>query len=307
MSAATFRRSVRLPASVARRAQALAGIGLAAPAAVLLVVLLFVPSGLVLALSVTDYQFGMPGARFVGLDNYAAMLADPEFRRSVWNTCVYLVLVAPLSVGLALWLAVVIEAQGPLRGMWRTVFFLPVTATLVAMATAWEVLLHPTFGLFNNLLALAGLSKVRFLSDPATALITLAGIGVWKQVGYNVLLFAAGLSTIPRDLYEAGAIDGADRGWGRFALVTWPMLGPVTLFVVVLTLIRAVSEFETVAVLTNGGPVGATQMVQYTLFEAAFRYFEVGLASAIAVSFLLVLGAVSIVQARLMERRVHYG
>jgi multiple sugar transport system permease protein len=289
------------------KAQARAGLGLAAPAAILLCVLLFVPSALVLMLSVTDYEFGMKDFRFVGLANYVNMLADPRFRGSVTNTGLYLAIVAPVSVLLALWLAVVIDGQGKLRGFYQTIFFLPVTATLVAMATAWEVLLHPTFGLVNNVLAMAGADKIRFLSDPSTALYTLAFIGVWKQVGYNILLFTAGLSTIAPELYEAGAIDGADHGWKKFTLVTLPMLGPVMLFVIVITLIRAFSEFETVAVLTHGGPVGSTQMVQYTLFEEAFRFFKVGMASTIAVTFLLFVATLSLVKVRFLDRRVHYG
>lgn len=148
---------------------------------------------------------------------------------------------------------------------------------------------------------------MRFLSDPETALWSLAALGIWKMDGYNVLLFVSGLATIPRDLFEAAAVDGADGGWGRFTMVTWPMLGPVTLFVTVITLIRAVSEFETIAVLTLGGPNGATTMVLYALFEEAFRYFNIGVASAIAVSFLGLVAGISILKVRFFDRRVHYG
>jgi len=125
-------------------------------------------------------------------------------------------------------------------------------------------------------------------------------------MGYNVLLFIAGMATIPRDLYEAAAIDGADRGWKRFTLVTWPMLGPVTLFVTTITLIRAFSEFETVAVLTSGGPNGATDMMLYTLYEEAFRFFDIGLAAAISVAFLGFVAGLSILKVRVFDKRVHY-
>ena len=306
-------RADSLPASIgterssADRQQERAGLKLAAPAAILLLLLLFLPSALVLLLSFTDYEFGMGGFRFVGLANYLAMASEPQFRSSFLNTFLYVAIVAPASIVLGLILALLIEEQGYLKGLYRTVFFLPVTATLVAMATAWEVLLHPTFGLANVLLATFGLPKVRFLSDPGIALYTLAFIGIWKQVGYNILLFIAGLSTIPRDLYEAAAIDGADQGLRRFSLVTWPMLGPVTLFVVVITLIRAFSEFETIAVLTDGGPVGSTSMVLFTLYEEAFRFFRIGIAATIAVTFLAFVGVISIVKIRFADRQVHYG
>jgi multiple sugar transport system permease protein len=171
------------------------------------------------------------------------------------------------------------------------------------MATAWEVLLHPSFGLANAVLRLAGLPAQRFLSDPDLALWTLAAIAIWKMLGYNVLLFLAGLATIDPRLYEAAALDGAERGWRRFTLVTWPMLAPVTLFVTVITLIRAFGEFELVAVLTNGGPDGATEMVLFTLYQEAFRFFDIGRASALAAVFLGFVMALSLLQIRLAERR----
>lgn len=219
----------------------------------------------------------------------------------------YVGIVAPASVALGLLLAVLTEAQGRLRGLFRSVFFLPVTATLVAMATAWEVLLHPSSGLVNTALSGLGFPKQRFLTDPDLALWSLAAIGVWKLVGYNVLLFIAGMSQIPRDLYEAADIDGADGGWGRFTLVTWPLLAPVTLFVTTITLIRAFSEFELVAVLTLGGPNGATDMMLYTLYEEAFRFFSIGLAAAIAVTFLAFVAVISILKVRLFDRQAHHG
>jgi multiple sugar transport system permease protein len=270
----------------------------------LLFALLFVPSSCVLILSMTNYQFGMPGLGFVGLENYRAMLGDARFLNSLSNTLFYVGTVAPLSVVLGLILAVMIEAQGRLRGLFRSVFFLPVTATLVAMATAWEVMLHPGFGLANSILTSFGIPKQRFLTDPDLALWSLAAVGVWKMVGYNVLLFIAGISQIPRDLYEAAAIDGADAGWRRFTLITWPLLAPVTLFVTTITLIRSFSEFETVAVLTSGGPNGATDMMLYTLYEEAFRFFNIGLAAAIAVTFLAFVAGLSILKVRVFDRSV---
>ena len=287
--------------------EARAGLLLAGPAFGLLLLLVLVPSSIVLLLSLTDYEFGMGSPRFVGLANYGTLLTDPRLRQSLSNTLLYVVLVAPASVFLAMGLAVLMERAGWLKHLYRAVFFLPVTSTLVAMATAWGLLLHPSFGLVNTVIASLGFPKLRLLSDPGLALYTLAGIGVWKQTGFNVLLFVAGLATIPRDLYEAAAVDGADRGWSRFCMVTWPMLGPVTMFVSVITLIRTVSEFDTVAVLTNGGPIGATNLVMFTLYQQAFRFFKIGLASAVAVAFLAFVASLSVIKTRLLDERVHYG
>lgn len=289
------------------RHKSIFGVILSMPAALLLLVLLIVPSTLVLALSFTDYQFGMDSFDWVGLRNYAALTDLSGIRNSISNTVIYVLIVTPISIFGALWLAILIEQQGSLGGLFRTVFFLPVTATLVAMAAAWEVVLHPNFGIANVLLDVIGVEKQRFLSDPSLALPTLMGIGLWRNLGYNMLLFLAGLATIDRTLYEAAALDGADAGWRRFTVVTWPMLAPITLFVAVITLIRSFSEFETIAVLTLGGPNGATEMILYTIYQEAFRFFDIGKASALAVVFLATVATISIVKLRFFDRRIHRG
>jgi multiple sugar transport system permease protein len=297
-----------LPRPSARiRVQRRAGTLLALPAMVALLVLLLLPAAMVLVLSFTDYNLGSTLPQPVGLENYRAVFADPNFRTSIANTAIFVGIVAPASVLLGLGFALLIETRSTLRGWYRTVFFLPVTATLVAMATAWEVILHPNFGLFNTLIAMVGGERVRFLADPDIALYSIAGIAVWKQVGYNVVLFLAGLSVIPRDLYEAAAIDGADSGWRRFLLITAPMLAPVSLFVIVITLIRAFSEFEAVAVLTDGGPVRSTSVILFQLYEEAFRYLKIGTGSAIAVLFLVFVATLSIAQTMMADRRARHG
>lgn len=283
--------------------QARAGLVLAAPATLLLIALLIGPSAMVLLLSFTDASLGLAGARFVGLSNYLRMVTDPGFSVSLRNTALYVLAVVPASIGGGLLVALLISQRSVLARLYRTAYFLPVAATLVSLSTAWEVILHPTFGFANAVLGMLGMAPVRFLSDPATAIYSLAAIGIWQAIGFNMFLFLAGLSTIPRDLYEAAAIDGADSGYRRFFLVTWPMLAPVTLFVTVITIIRAFSVFETVAVLTQGGPMKSTTVILYTLYEEGFRFFRVGYASAIAVSFFVFVTLLSLAQMRLSERK----
>lgn len=169
------------------------------------------PAILVLVLSFTDASLGLVSIRFVGLDNYVRMLSDPGFAISLRNTALYVLVVVPVSIGWGLLVALLL-ARARFAAFYRTVYFLPVAATLVALATAWEAILHPSLGVANALLQLLGASPVRFLSDPSTALYALAGIGIWQLVGFNMILFLAGLSIIPEKLYEAAAIDGADRG-----------------------------------------------------------------------------------------------
>ena len=283
-----------------------AGLLLATPAAILLLCLSLGPSAWVIVLSFTDYRLGVSALNFVGLDNYAELARDPNFWNSLRNTAIYVAVVVPGAVLTGLGAALLIESRSRLRQFYRVSYFMPVAGTLVALATAWEVILHPSFGLANLMLEGLGLSRMRFLSDPDMALLTLAGIGIWELVGFNMVLFLAGLSTIPRDLYEAAAIDGAQGGLDRFRLVTWPMLGPVTMFVIVLTAIRAFRVFETVAVLTQGGPNRSTDVLIYTLFTEGFRYFRTGYASAIAVVFLLVTVTLTLLQTRVFDRRVSY-
>jgi multiple sugar transport system permease protein len=300
----TFKVGMKEKRSESRRehAQRRAGLFLASPALMGLLLLMLVPSSAVLILSLTNYQLGSSDAKFVSLANYGSIFRDPIVRRSLANTLRFVLAVVPTSIALALLFSLLIEGRTVFKNFYRTAFFLPVTATLVAMATAWEVLLHPTFGIVNSMLSILGFSKVRFLSDPNVALWTIAAIAVWKQVAFNIVLFLAGLATIRADLYEAAALDGADRGWRRFLLVTWPMLGPVTLFVTVITTIRAFSEFETVAVLTDGGPIHSTTVVLFALYEEAFRYLRIGTGSAIAVVFLVFVATLSLIQSKLSTK-----
>jgi multiple sugar transport system permease protein len=295
-----------LPSASPEAGQRRVGLILSAPAALLLLILLILPSSVVLVLSLTDYELGMPGLNFVGAANYLELIGDRSFLQSVGNTVSYLLMVAPVSIAAGLAVALLIHGRGIGGTIYRAIYFLPVTGTLVALATAWEVIFHPSLGIANLLLATLGMGKVRFLADPHTALLSLSVIGIWQIVGFNMVLFLAGLATIPKELYDAAEMDGADGGWRRFLLVTWPMLGPVTVFATTITLIRCWSVFETVALLTDGGPQGATSVILFSLFQNGFRYFRVGYASAIAVTFLFAVVLLTLVQHAVSDRRTHY-
>lgn len=295
------------PARATPQRRAAAGaLLLSAPALVLLVLFVILPTLAVFGLSLTDYQLGDDGFSFVGLDNYRDLATDQGFRGSLRNTAVYALLVAPASVLLGLGLALLIEAETRGRAFFRTVFFLPVVSLIVAMATVWQYLLHPTIGPVDQLLRLAGLPGPNWLGSGGTVLVSLAVIGVWQSVGYNMVLFLAGLTAIPRDLYAAAAVDGAGTGWQRFRLVTWPMLGPTTLFVVTISTINAVKVFETVQTLTEGGPNRASEVLLFTIYREGFVYLRVGSASAMTVVFLVLLVGLMLLQYRVQDRRTHY-
>ncbi|SDE16552.1 carbohydrate ABC transporter permease [Rhodospira trueperi] len=283
---------------------------LVGPATLAMTVLIFVPVALVAMLSFTDYQFGARTFNWIGLQNFADMVSSPLGRRAIVNTLIYAAVVIPFSIILALLVALglhrLARRAGWLSNTLRAVYFLPVAATLVAMAIAWQMLLHPTIGPVNTALVALGLPRQDWLSDRGLVLYTLAAIGIWQSVGYNMVLFLAGLSAIPASLYEAATVDGAERPWERFWTVTWPMLGPTTLFVTVITATTAFRVFETVATLTKGGPAFASDTLVYALYREGFVYFKAGYASAITVVFFIFVLLFTALKFRVLESRVHY-
>lgn len=265
------------------------------------------PTLAVMALSVSDWKLGEARIAFVGLANYRELLSDRIFWNSIGNTALYAVIVAPVSVALGVWLAVLIEGTRAGRAFFRSAIFLPVVSTSVAMAIVWEFLLHPSLGPVNGLLGLAGIAPQRFLGDAGLVLYTLAGIGIWETAGYVMVLVLAGLKSIPADLYDAAAVDGAGRPWERFWTVTWPLLGPTMVFVTIIAVLRAIRVFESVAALTQGGPRRASEVVLFTIYQEGITYFRIGYASALTVVFLAVLLLLTLAQYRLLDRRAHYG
>jgi multiple sugar transport system permease protein len=289
-----------------RLAAALTGYALAGPALALLVVLFILPVVAIFVLALTDWQFGAHAFRFVGLANFQEVLTDPVFRASLTNTAVYVLIVVPGTLVLGLLIALLIESAKSLRAFYRAVHFLPFMATLAAMAIAWEALLHPTIGLVNQTLAALGLRTANWLRDEATVLPVLAVIGIWRNLGFAAVLFLAGLKAIPQDLYDAAAIDGADLWLDRLRAVTLPMLGPTSMFVVIVVALNAFQTFDTVQILTQGGPGHASDMLLYTLYRESFEFLRTGYGSAVTVVFLAIIVVLTLAQARVMDRRVHY-
>ncbi len=279
---------------------------LVTPAAALMLIMLIGPLAGVIALSFTDYQLGAPHFSWIGLANYQDLFADKVFWTALRNTLTYVVVVVPGAVVAGLAIALLIQSGTSLRSLYRTIYFLPVMATLIAMAVVWEFMLHPQFGLVNGMLRGAGLPAFAWLQDRSTALYALCAIGIWQAVGFNMVLFLAGLVSIPKQLYEAAEIDGASSGWARFRLVTWPMLGPVTTFVVVISGIRSFQVFDTVHVLTKGGPSKSTEVLIHTMYTEGFEFFRSGYAAAITVVFLVLVLLLTLIKSRLADRGVHY-
>jgi multiple sugar transport system permease protein len=307
MTAAALPYAAPLPRRNRQRfIESVAGVGFAFPAFLLLLLTNVVPLLVLLYLSFTDFKLGALESHFLGLDNFRKALADPVFRRSLANTFVYVAIVLPGSVGLGLLIAVLLHKRKRTRSIYEVIYFLPVTSTLIAMATVWQFILHPRLGPVNGVLRALGFNAIPFLSEPAYVLPTLAAIGIWQLVGFNMVLFLAGLSAIPRDLYEAAEIDGCRSGVDRFLTITWPLLGPTTMFVIVTTSITAFKVFDTVAVMTRGGPMGSSEVLLYAIYLEGYQYFHMGYATALTLVFLVVVLLFSVVQTFALERRVHY-
>lgn len=279
---------------------------LLSPAAVLLVGLLFVPVLVVCILSLTDWQFGAASLNWVGMQNYTELFADEVFIKSLGNTLVYLVVVTMGGLTIGLGAALLIESDDQLKGFYRTAFFMPVASTLIAMAVVWQFMLHPNVGFVNQALGWFGVAPQNWLHDKRLALYSLAAIGIWQMSGLAMVLFLAGLKGISKDVLDAAELDGMAHPFGRFRLVVWPLLGPTTLFVVTVCAIRALQVFDTVHVLTQGGPNKATEVLLHTIYAEGFSFFRMGYASAMTVVFIAGIFFLTQVQHSAMERRTHY-
>jgi multiple sugar transport system permease protein len=263
-----------------------AGWAFVTPALALIGVFFFVPVLAGLFLSFTDfdvYAIGRPDtARFMGLRNYAQVLTTPLFWQALGNTFFFVVVGGPLSVVTSLGAALLVNAKrARFPGLFRSIFFMPVVTTLVAVSIVWRYLYHPQYGLLNWALGALGVHGVDWLGNPHWAMFAIILMTVWKNFGYNMLIFVAGLQSIPEELYEAAELDGASP-WARFVHVTLPSLGPTFLFVGVMTMLGNFQVFSEPYVMTQGGPLRSTTTVVLLMYEEGFRWWRIGLASALA-------------------------
>lgn len=246
-------------------------------------------------ISFTDWNLLTP-PRWVGLGNYRQLLADRDFWRALRLTVYYVVLNIPLQTVLALALAVLMDRLTR-SVLVRGILIFPYLLSNVVVALLWLWLLDPNLGLVNAFLGLLGIPKQPFLGSPDQAMPAVAGINIWRHMGVTALLLFAGLQTIPREVYEAAAIDGAS-GLRTFWSVTLPLLRPVLAFVLVTTVIGSFQIFDTIAVTTKGGPAAATRVIYWYIYEMAFNRFRMGYATAISMALFVILILITILQMR---------
>jgi ABC-type sugar transport system permease subunit len=242
---------------------------------------------------------------FVGLENYASILRNPEFWEVLGNTVIYTLGTIPLNMAAALGVAVLLNKNIIGKKLLRTAFFAPVIMSSVAAAVIWRWVYEPNFGLLNACLGWVGISPINWLNEPGAAMFALILMGVWKTFGVNMVLFSAGLQGIPEHYYEAADIDGAGR-WHKFWNITLPLLSPTTFFILVMSVIGSFQVFDTVYVLTSGGPLGRTKVLVFYLYEHAFKFFEMGYASAVAYIMFALIFLLTLAQIRSLKGNVHY-
>ncbi len=277
-------------------------VGFLSPALLILAAFVGWPMISALGLSFTDASgFGDPA--FVGLANYARVFTDPEILRAIANTGLYAVLFTPIAIVVALVLALIINSPRlPFRGFFRSTLFLPFIVSLAVAAFAWSYLLDPQIGLLNYWLQAVGIRIGNVLQDPVLAMPTVVLVAVWKSFAFYMVIFLAGLQEIPKSLYEAAELDGAN-GWKRFTNVTYPMLSTTMVFVVIVALIAAFQAFDQIYVLTGGGPYRSTETIVMQIYQSGFKDLDLGFASALSYVLLILTLLLSLVQFLFFGRR----
>ena len=284
-----------------------AGYLFVSPALFLIAVFFIVPVFIAFLLSFSDFDIyalgNLDNLRFVGIRNYIDLLGNPLFWTALGNTFYFVAIGGPFSVLISLGAALLISSKlVRFKTLFRTVFFLPVVTTLVAVAVMWRYLYHPRYGLLNYALDGLGIDPVDWLGDPVLAMPAIILMAAWKNFGYNMIIFVAGLQSIPDSLYEAARTDGANR-WQQLRYVTIPMLAPTFLFVGIITMIGYFQLFAEPYVMTQGGPSNATLSVVLFMYEQGFRWWNLGSAAAIAFVLFVVILAMTLLQLRLQRGR----
>ena len=293
------------------------------PALLLMFLILLLPILVAFGISFTSFSLGNSGAEFVGFKNYEQIFTRSTYEKMFGATFRYVLTVVPLTVGLGLGAAILIHSLTRFGDLYKTIYFLPVMSALIAMAIVWEFAFHPTIGIINSTLERGcgtflegwnwyaiGCEKTfpLWLTNRDYAIWTVSFIGVWQGFGFNMVLYLAGLTGIPRELYAAAEMDGAKSGWERFKLITWPMLGPTTVFVVTISFIRSFQVFDVVEAFypQGGGPSKSVYVMMFAIYEKGIQQNLMGVGAAITVVFLLFVMFLTILQRWLVERRTHY-
>ena len=251
--------------------------------------------------SFTEYDLiGAP--KIIGLDNYVELFRDPIIATTLNNTLVFTLITVPIGMAFSLLLAIFLDQKIAFKRFYRGAYFLPSITSMVAVSIVWQWIYNPEFGLMNYLLSFVGIRGITWLSSSSTSLLSLAIVNIWKSAGYNMMLFLAGLQGISNTYYEAGQLDGASK-WKQFIHITLPMLSPTTFFIFIMSVISSFQVFDSVILMTKGGPGRSSSVLVHYLYQNAFQYFSMGYACAIAYLLFFIVLLVTMLNMRL-ERKI---
>ncbi|MGT2754696.1 carbohydrate ABC transporter permease [Streptococcus ovis] len=290
-----------------QRSQALWGLGMVAPTIIGLIVLNIIPIFQTIKLSFfKSGDFGKSDI-FVGLENYRRLMADPQVWQATWNTIKYTLLVVPITVMLAMLLAVLLNSKLKGKHVYRTILFLPMVAAPAAVTMVWRWLYNTDFGLINYVLGRLGISPVNWIENPEIALYSIAAIGIWSTVGYSMILILAGLQEIPKDFYEAAIIDGANS-FTQFFNITLPLVSPTLFFVVVTSIIQSMQVFDVIYMMEDikSPAYDKTVSLVYLFYNHSFKYSDKGYGSTVVILLLGLILLLTIVQMKVQKKWVHY-
>ena len=280
------------------------GIVFILPQLISLICLGFIPIIIAFVLSFFEWN-GFSAPVFAGLNNFKAVFTDPDTAIAIKNTMVYSIIYVPCSIALALSLAILLnKAFGKM--FYRAVFFLPQIVTSVGIAVVWSWIYQPQFGILNMILRFFGIEGREWLRDPATAMGAVIVMSIWWGLGYNIVLFLAGLQNVPRTYVDAAKIDGANERQVFFH-ITIPLISPTTLLVTITTMINAFQVFDQMFLLTSGGPAKKTYTMAIHIYQTAFKNYELGKASTVALILFVIVVTISVIQFKLSDKWVHYG
>ena len=278
---------------------------LIAPSIVLLCVFCIYPIFSIISLSFYQWDMVTPSKKFVGFENFITLLGDAQFYRTLANTVIYVVCPVGFGVSLGLAAALYLSKKTRVNSFLQSVAFTPYIVSLASIAMLWMWLMNKDFGLLNAVLAFVGAPPVDWLGNPRIALASLILIAVWKSVGYNALILVSALQTIPPYLYEAAKLDRAGA-WSVFRKITFPMISPTVFFLTLVDAIASFKVFETIQIITEGGPQNATNTLVFSLYEYGFRFYKVGYAAAIGVVLLAIILIFTALYFKVLSKRVHY-